>query len=123
MDSRIILFLISSPIYGGFVYLSSPRWALGVSGHPRGTPPESHGTLRNGEMAELRIESVILGIRSSAFCFSSPPIYGGFVFFAFPRWALGVKGRPCKTSPGAHRNSTERYVAVEWRNCEYGPEF
>ena len=63
------------PVYGGFVYLSLPRWMLLVNGRPAERllerPPEHHGTLRNGTMAELRIKSVILRIHGSAFSFSS----------------------------------------------------
>ena len=76
-------FLPPSPIYGGFVYLSFPRWVLGVNGHPRGTP---HGTVKLGN-CEWRPE--FLWIPVSIFCFSFPvTIYGGFVYFAFPRWVL-----------------------------------
>ena len=100
----------SLPIYGGFVFLSSPRWVLGVNGRPRGTPPPGpHGTPRNGTIGKLRIASGILGVRGSAFCFLSPsPIYGGFVYLSFPRWAMGVNGNPNGTPTGTPRNATER---------------
>ena len=62
---------------------------LGVNGRPRGTPPGPHGTLRNGKMAELRLESGIFGIAGSALCFlSSPPRLRRFRVFSIA--ALGV---------------------------------
>ena len=80
-------------------------WAL--KGTPRNAhrnPTEPHGTLRNGKLFELRIESGILRVPGSAFCFlSSPPIYGGFVYLSFPRWALGVNGHARGTPPGNPR--------------------
>ena len=63
-------FLSSPHIYGGFVYLSFPRWVLGVNGHPRGTSPGAPRSVRGGKISELRIESGILGIHGSAFRFS-----------------------------------------------------
>ena len=64
---------VVTPIYGGFAYLVPPRWVLGVDAplprkSPRG-PTVSHGTLRSDKMAELRLESVTLGIPGPAFCF------------------------------------------------------
>ena len=47
--------------------------ALGVKVPPAERlpePTETHGTLRRGKMAELRLESVFLGIRGEAFCLS-----------------------------------------------------
>ena len=43
------------------------RWAL--TAIPVGRLPEPHGTLRSGKMAELRIESGILAVSGSFFCF------------------------------------------------------
>ena len=106
-------FLDSQPIYGGFVYLSCPRWALGVNGQTRGTSPgnatEPHGALRNGKISELLVESGIPAVPVSAFVFLySPPIYGGFVYLALPRLVLCVSGHPCGTFPGIPRSATER---------------
>ena len=36
--SWIGLFYLRLPIYGGFVYLTFPRWASGVNAHSSGTP-------------------------------------------------------------------------------------
>ena len=60
-----ICFPPSSPIYGGFVYLSFPRLALMDTS--AGRLPELHGTLRGGKMAELQLESAILWIPASPF--------------------------------------------------------
>ena len=77
-------------------------------------PTELRGTLRNGKMAELRLESGILGITAASFCFSffAIPVYGGFVYLARSRWALGANGHPAERLPEPHdapRNATERY--------------
>ena len=76
-------------------------------------------------MAELQPESGFLGIHGAAFCFSllRRPFYGGFAYFAFPRWALGVNGRPSESPPGPPRNPAERYGSVKGRNCERDREF
>ena len=74
--------LASPPIYGGFVYLACPRWALGVNGQPigtsPGTPTEIRGALRIGKISELRIESGTPGVPGSAFFF--------YFFAAHLRW-------------------------------------
>ena len=46
------------------------------------------------------------------------PIYGSFVYLAFPRWVLGVNARPRGASPLAPRKPTARYGTVKWRNYE-----
>ena len=67
MDPRpgLLLPFRRHPIYGGFAHLVPARWVLGVDVHlPRGVsrgPTEPQGTLRYGKMAELRLESAILG--------------------------------------------------------------
>ena len=53
--SAFFRFLFLPPIYGGFVYLVTPRWALGVNGircgpspgNPRG-PKERYGMVNGG---------------------------------------------------------------------------
>ena len=96
--------------------------ALGVGSQwppPWNAPPEPHGAPRSGKIAELRVESGILGVRGSAFCFLPPtPIYGGFVYLEFPRWVLGVDGHPRGTSPGTKRNPAGRFGAAKWGNFE-----
>ena len=49
--------------------------------------------------------------------------YGGFVYLAFPHWALGVNDRPRGTAPGSPGGPDERYVSVKWRNCDRNPGF
>ena len=53
-------------------------------------PTDPHGTLRNGKMAELRLETGNLGNTGLAFCLPIvvARLYGGLVYLAFPRWAL-----------------------------------
>ena len=73
---------------------------------PAELPPAPHGALRNGKITVLRIESGILGVRGSAFSFSSfVAIYGGFGYLEFPRRSLGVNGHSSGTSPGTARNA------------------
>ena len=109
------------PARGGFVYLSFPRWVLGVDGRPFGTPP---GTPWNGKIGKLRIESGILRSPGSAlrfsFCVAHPRRFRLFIISAL---GVDVDGRPFRTPPGTPRNPTEPHWAVNLRNYNYDPEF
>ena len=77
------------------------------------SPTESRGTLRIGKMAEFRIDSRILRIPGSVFSFSfAPPIYGGFVYLSFHRWALVARGTSPGTPHGNSRSAASRKMAV-----------
>ena len=86
--------------------LRGPKIALEYT--PWG-PTKPRGALRIGEMEELRISPGILGFLDHPFVsLSSPPIRGGFVYFEFPPWVLGVNGHPQGPPPGTPRNAKER---------------
>ena len=58
-------------------------------------PTEIHGTLRNGKMAELRIDSGILGILGPPFCFPPlPPRLGRFRVFSVSALGVGIQIKP-----------------------------
>ena len=95
-----------APVYCGFLYLLPPRWVLAIMSAPAEFHPEPHGTLRKGKMAELRLSTGDLG--NPGLVLRCPivvtPIYGGFVYLAFPYWLLvGNVRRPLNVS----RNPTE----------------
>ena len=103
-------------ICGGFVYLSFPRWVLGVDGRPFGTSPgtprnpaEPHGTVKLGN---YDWGPEFYGFVAHRFGLpSAPPARGGFVYLSFPRWVLGVDGRPSERRPEPHgnpKNATDR---------------
>ena len=76
--------------------------------------PEPRGTRLNGKIGKLRTEFGIVWIPGSSLRFlSASPIHGGFVYIAFPRWVLGVDGRPFGTPP---RNPAERHGTVKLGN-------
>ena len=74
--------------------------------------PGPRGTLRGGKTAELRLESGILGVPGSAYCFFlRRPIYGGFAYLALSRWVLGANAHPAERPPepqGTPRRAKER---------------
>ena len=106
--ARPCVFLSSHRIYGGFAYLAFPRWASMAAPAERLTGPR--GTLRGGKISASPIESGILWIPGSAFGFFylRHPIYGVFVYLAFPRRALALRGTSPGESPGTSRNAAER---------------
>ena len=73
-----------------------PRLALGVNSH----------LPRNGKLAEVRLETGIIGIPGSAFLlsFRRRPIYSGFVYLVSPRGVLGVNVHPRGRFAGARSN-------------------
>ena len=77
-----LLFAFRRPIYGGFAYLVGPRLVLSVNVHlPRNVSRNHQGALRNGKMADSRLESGILGIPGLVlFPSRRSPIYGGFAY-------------------------------------------
>ena len=68
----------------------------------------SHGELRGGKVAELRLGTGILGNTGLVFYFPIvvAPIYGGFVYLALPRWVLAGNVYPPRNAP---RNHTGRF--------------
>ena len=67
-------------------------------------PPEPRGTLRMAKMAELRLESGILGISGSAICFpffaAPSTVVSRIYYFRFGRWASTAT--PAESPPGPH---------------------
>ena len=111
-----ILGIRGHAIYVGFAYLVPPRWALGVDVRPPAERlPEPNGSPRNGKIEELRLESVILGVRGSVFCLPFVATHLRWIrVFSAP--ALDVWRRcppPAGSPPETQQNATEGYGAVK----------
>ena len=94
------------PLYGGFAYSVSPRLVLGVTVYSSGTSPggpRNPKERKNGGIT-TRIWHFMDSWVGLSFFFLRRPIYGGFVYLAFPRWVLGVSVRPRGAPP---RDPTE----------------
>ena len=92
--ARSLVFFCRHAVCGGFAYLAAPRLVLGFNVYlPRKgarCPTEPLGTLRNGNMAEIRLGSGILGIPGPVFGFHlSPPHMRRFRVFSAPAFGVG----------------------------------
>ena len=106
-------FLSASPVRGGFVYLSSPRWAPGVDGRPFGTPlgpPRSPAERQNREITSRIRNFTDSWADLTVFSLRHPSAAVSFIYhFRVGCWAL--MGAPSERLPeppteprGAPRN-------------------